>query len=274
MLHVPSGPGRRRASNLNGQPTASWGTNVQAGGSAHALSASFVELFAATDFDTHWVTVFVHSTAGAATRTDTLLNIYVGANGSEVLLIDSLAVGWASTMSLGDFKLIGFPLFIPAGTRITAKTRSVVGSKNCQVGIIIEGCGGMPAHWVGRGVETLGENTASSTGTSVTPGTGSEGTFTSIGTSTYRYGYVVPWSHGTLADTTQANNEIMFDIGSGGTALPGLSDFSFNSNTNEAISAWGARGRFCNIPAGTALQLRGQASGTAEAQDCLIYGVY
>jgi hypothetical protein len=274
MLHIPRGPGWRRTSNLSGQPTASWGTNVQAGASAHSLSASFVELFSTVDFDVHWVTIFVHSTAGANTRTDMLLNIYKGANGSEVLLIDSLAVGWASTMSLGDFKLVSFPLFIPQGTRITAKTRSVVGSKNCQVCVILDGCGGMPAHWVGRGVETLGANTASSTGTSVTPGTASEGTFTAIGTSTYRYGYVVPWVHGTLADTTQADNQLMCDIGVGGTALPGLSDFCFNTNTNEAISPWGSSGSFCDIAAGTALQARLQSSSTAEAADCLIYGVY
>ena len=135
----------------------------------------------------------------------------------------------------------------------------------------------MPPFWCGRRVEALGADTANSIGTPVTPGGASEGSFTTIGTSTYAYGYVVPMIQGNGADTTLTDKGIAMDLGVGSALYKDFEDFLFTTGSSENSANWmgSASGRWCHIPAGTALQARLQSSTTnVEALDCLIYGVY
>lgn len=274
MMIGPHPRMQKVSTNYAGRPSSTMGTNVVSGGSAHALSASFVEIFSATEHDTYWLEIIIHDTAAGATDTDTLLNIYRGANGSEVLFIDSLLAGWSGLMTTGDgFKTYGFPLYIPKGTRITAKSRSVQTSKNVYVMMALHG-GGHPMGWFGMGVETLGENTAASSGTAVDPGDASEGSFTDIGTTGRQYGFIMPQVGGN-SDTIIANAMITFDIGSGGAVIQGLENFLFSADGGDEVVSNCNSGRYCTIPAGTALQIRGQSgTSTAENKDLCIYGVY
>jgi hypothetical protein len=269
-------PKRRQVTtNVTGRPSSSaFGTVVTAGGTAHTLGSSFTDLITPAH-DVYELYIFISDTFTSNTQTDALVNLYIGSAGNEVLFIEGLLAGWCANLNGGTLnsKRYRFPVFVPAGTRISAKSQSIVASKNVDVAIYA--AGGKPSGWVGTGVETLGLNTASSQGTSVTPGTTSEGSFTSIGTSGKHYGYVFPMVQGTLADTGVSNNVIALDIGSGGTVFPDLEDL-FHHMTGSTESGGNlTEGAFCDIPSGTALQLRAQISGsTAEAVDCAIYGVF
>lgn len=271
---VPSWHGRLQASSTfaGGQASSTSGTSLTTGGSAHTLGASFVELFSSTAHDTHWVTLGVLATATGATRTDALLNIYVGANGSEVPLISGFPAGWSGTFDTNDWRYLRMPLFIPAGTRITAKAQALQTSKTVRVYMKLEGYS-RPPSWYGRGVEIIGVNTGSSTGTSVTPGTTGEGSFANIGTTTYEWGFISPLIHGTLADTTSSNNNMTVDVGVGGSLYLGLEHFLMGNVSNETGIQYGP-GAFCRVPAGTALQLRAQAGTDATPADMMILGVY
>lgn len=274
MLSMPQSRGVLRTYNASGRLTSTFGTNVAAGGTAHTLSASFVVLFAATTYDTHWITIIPHNTASSATRTDSLLNLYIGSAGNEVVFIPNLLTGWCG--SFGGFvegRAYRFPVYIPAGSRITAKSQALIVSDAVYVWVVLECCTGLLPN-CGRAVEALGINTGSSIGTSVTGGTTSEGTFVDIGTTTRDWKFVTPGVQGTLADTVMADESLHLDIGVGGSAYRGLDDFQFFKTFQEK-SYQEFPGRYCQMPTGTALQLRSQSAGTTpEATDMALYGVY
>ncbi len=261
--------GGQYQANFSGRPTAAYGSNVTSGATAHTLGTK-VELFAATDFETAWIEIILHTNFLAATNTNSLMNIYVGASTAEQLLIPNLLSGYAGDSLTSDYGVhYAFPLKIPAGSRITADCQSVRVSTVERIQMALFGDNG--GAWTGTRVECLGAATGTSQGTAVTAGTTAEGTLTSIGTSTYEYGYVYPGMGGNGSTTVNKDN-FELDIGLSGAAIPGLVDFMFTSSTSERINSKSV-GRFCHIPAGTALYARLQGAN-ATAQDVCIYGVF
>lgn len=249
------------------------GTSLVSDGSANAEPATPTELIASTLFDTDWVNIWFHTNASSNTDSDSLVNIKVGAGGSEVDLIPNLLAGWANSLANNSgMRRYSFPLRIPAGSRLSGTHRS---QRTAQgVRCLIELLGSDRAgHWTGTGVEAVGANTSVSSGTYVTPGTTSEGTLTSLGTTTQEWGFVQPMLGGNT-DTTMNAGVLAIDLGSSNSVvIPGLDDFFFWTSGNE-YSANDSMGRFCYVPVGTTLHARGQFSGTAEAMAYVCYGVF
>lgn len=269
MLAYPKTKGSRRQSNVSGRPTTTWGTVLTAHATPHTEPTTPTELIASTSFDTYWVNVTFHTNFLAATVTDSLVNIKVGGAGSEVTVIENLLAGWRNVLTEVDAQY-GFPLRIPGGSRISATHRSVRVSP--AVTCIIELIGGGAApYWTGTKVESVGALTATSRGTQVTPGTTAEGTFTNLATNVGEFGYVLPMANGN-ADVSELGGIYTLDIGAAGVLLPGLEDFMFRAWTNETWNPM-TPGRFYYLPAGTDIEARMQASGTAEVKSVILYGV-
>jgi len=274
-LLLPKQRGTRREANYSGQPATTWGTALTSAATAHNYPTTYTDLIASTAFDTDWVTVAFHTNFAAATDTDSIVTIYAGAGGSEQPVIADLLAGWVNVLDGQglNMKSYGFPLRIPAGTRLSARHRSIRTSTAVECMIDLYGGGG-GHHWTGTRVEGvgLGAEGANSQGTAVTPGTTSDGTLTAIGTTIYDWGYVVPMINGN-ADVTMNAGVVSADLGVGGVALDGLDEWLFYIFTTETSGPLrGQVGRYTHIPAGTALQLRSQTSAAAEAQDWGIYG--
>ena len=137
----------------------------------------------------------------AATDTDSLVNVYVGAASSEQLLIPNLLAGWIENPGASattDRRRYLFPLKVPAGTRISATHRSVrtsITTLRCRIKLL---GGGEGTHWTGTKVEAIGADTANSSGTYITTGGASEGTLTRLGASdgaatlAHDWGFVLP----------------------------------------------------------------------------------
>lgn len=272
-LLLPKTRGLRRETNFSGQPSATWGNAITSDSVAHTLPAgNATEIIASTAFDADWVNVWFINNYGSNTRSDSLLNIYIGAAGSEQLLISNLLAGWAAPLGTGLPKWYSFPLLVPAGSRISAKHQSIRTNTNAYV--LVELLAGTGDHWSGQKVECVGAVTGSSRGTTVTPGAAAEGTLTSLGTSTYEWGYVQPMMGGNVTDTSMNAAYVAADIGSGAsTTISGLTDFLFNANAGE----WTANmntGRFAPVPASTTVYLCSQTSAAVEDQDFCVYGVY
>ena len=274
-------PNQQQITFSSNTTTPSWGSTkgiLVTGGTAHA-PGTIVDLIsaAANTHDSFWISVLVQATSAAATQTDMLLSILLGATGSESVIIPHLLAGNANSSQVGLVtpKLFCFPLYIPAGTRISGQLQSLIVSDTARVVIQLEG-GGQPATWVGRRVEAVGVVTASSRGTDLLAGSAARSAFTSMGSTVYDWNYVLPYSGGSGADTTMTDAVEVVDIGSGSATFRNLTNFPFAFTSNESSTYWhGGRGRFVPIPAGTALQLRGQSSIAApEAHDWVIYGVY
>lgn len=245
-----------------------FGTQVIANATPHTLTSSFVEVIASTSFAAKRVRITISGTSAATTDTVALLNLYTGAALSEANWIMGLMAGWAPLM-LGATKVYDFPVRLPAGTRISAKSQALVGSQSLYVFIELWEEGKA----FGDAVESLGVDTANSRGTSVTPGTTSEGTATSIATNTNAWNYVIVQVQGN-ADVSLSTNAFAMDICVGGTPVDNCSDF-YQSGTSAEDNNIFTPGRNCSIAASQALQLRGQASSTdAEAKYYALYGVY
>lgn len=273
-LLVPSARAMSGGQNYtsSARPSDTIGTVIAASATPHSLG-TITQLVASTSYEAEWIRIFVGNTALSATVTDQLVNIYIGAASSEVLFIDSLMAGWSAPLASGSYTIYWFPVRIPRGTRISAANRALIASDTCHVlfeyGVMNGGQG-----WVGSGIETLGEVTGSSKGTAVTPGAGSEGSWATIGTSAYRYRYLVP---GVMSsnDTTMVAETCRWDVGSGSAVYQNMADFWVYDSSTENQTPWLARGWSCDIPASTSLQLRSRSSTTSSgAQTGTLYGVY
>jgi len=275
-LFVPHSRALKGETNLSSasRPTTTWGTTVTASGTPHALTGTPTQIIAATAREYDWIQITVHGTATAATVTDGLLNLYLGASGGT-LWIDSLMVGWAGGPTAGlPPRSYLFPIRVPRGVRISAEYRALIASD--QVFVILELGSFNGGQWVGSGVETLGENTAASRGTSIATGGTSEGAWTSIGTTGRRYRYVMP-SIMSNNDTTIVAEWDRVDIGVGSALYQGLENFILvnNATTESNWESETTHPRECDIPSGTALQMRARSHTTPSGvQYACIYGVY
>lgn len=250
------------------------GTQLTAHATPHSLPSPPTELIAATVVEGEWLYVFIHNMAVSATLTDALVNIYIGGAGSETLLIDSLLAGWSNTLVLGGGPAhYWFPLRIPRGTRISAALRALITVDVCTVYVAVGNSNG--AHWVGSGVETLGAVTGSSKGTAITAGGASEGAWTSIASSGRRYRYL---NMGAMSnnDTSIVAEGIAWDVGVGSAVYQGMEGEMFSvNNSSESMQMFESAGLWCDIPSGTALQLRGQShTAPSGATTACLYGVY
>jgi hypothetical protein len=233
--------------------TTSRGTTLTASATPHALPASPTEVVSAANntIEAEWIRIWIHNMSATATNTDALLNIYIGDAGSETLFIDSLSVGWSPTgYAVGLPRTYWFPVRIPRGTRVSASLRSLIASDVCE--LVIEFGLANGRHWVGSGVETLGETTASSRGTSITPATTGSG-WTSIGTSGRRYRHLSVGVQGNN-DTTVVATWFHWYVGTGSAILQDVGAMVTRIDSTEAHEARDT-GRWCDIPSGTALQL-------------------
>jgi len=271
-LVVPAGRGQARQRNYSGIPSATWGTNITASATPHALTGTETEIIAATTYEAEWIRITCQETQVSATNTDSLLNLYIGAAGSEVLFIDSLLAGWSGGTANGPPRSYWFPVRIPRGTRISGELRALIASDTIEVLVELGVSNG--AHWVGSGVETLGEDTAASEGTDVTPGSAAESTFVDIGTTGRRYRYIVPGVMGNN-DTTLLAGLTAWDVGVGGVVYQGMEDWANADNSTETQAPWTEQGFWCDIPSGTALQLRAAHHSTPSGlQTAALYGVF
>ena len=258
--------------NFSGRPTGTWGTQLTAHATIHTLGTK-QELVAATTHETDLVKIYVYNTRSATTLTDQLVNIYIGGAGVERVLIPNLLSGWANEAANGKpGRRYVFPLHIPRGARITADCQALISADTVIVQIELYGGGGIG--WSGGGVECLGADTANSRGTGVVAGSASDGTLTSIGTSTYTYKAIMGVQAGN-SDTSMIESFMALDIGLSGAALPGLENFLQILTTQEDTQDLDIFPRYREVPAGTALYARLQSSGTdTETHYVCIYGVY
>lgn len=257
--------------NYSGRPSATWGTLLTAHATPHTLGTK-VEVFAATRDETNFIRLTFQESGAGATVTDMLASLYVGAAGSEVPLISNMLCGWTvPTGTNGSGIIYEFPIRIPRGTRLSMAIQALITVD--EVYARVDLFAGANLQWVGAGVETLGALTATSRGTQVAQGGAGEGTFTAIGTSGRLYRYVQPMVCGNQ-DVGNNTSTTALDIGVGGVAIAGLTDFVFSGNSSELFQNAQA-GRFVEVASGTALQARLEsgASSTENWSTC-IYGVY
>jgi hypothetical protein len=248
-------------------------------GAAHTKNTSWTQLIASSAFDTSLVVIHIMTSTAAATDTSVLLDIGIGAAAAETTIIPNLLAGHAASLNGNGARHYIFPLYIPAGSRISARTQSVRTTGGVTVFIeLFGGAGSVGQNWVGQEVTAYGINTADSGGTAVTAGnSGAEGTVVSIGTTSRNHEALVIGCGGTNGTTVYNALAYYFDVGidTASTAWLVRDYYYLQTATNEAMQQTTkvTLPIYASIPSGTVLAMGGECSGTAQAIDFALYGV-
>ena len=271
-----------------GNPSLTQGTALtNAIGASNADGAAAVQIGSGSlTHDCEWIEIIVSDCSGDASTVDSsaLLDIVIDPAGGTSWdttnrLIQSLMVGFLPTTTANGFhawRRWAFPLWVKSGASFAGIGRTVIAAAQ-TANVFIRCYGGVnrPSQWwCGQKVDAVGENRASSAGTSVTPSASANtwGTTTNIGSATTRrYGYLVPTACGAGTNFTLIRQMQMLI---GGTVIGGTYNYNFASTEIMTGFMDGNPGVFCNVPEGTQLTARVKASGTSGSADqIIIHGV-
>lgn len=190
--------GTQGHSRISAQRTNTAVTNATFTGSATAYNnATPKQLVASTPFESTRVILRCGTNiAVAATRTDTVVELMIGASGSEVPIIGPVLIGYRNNPMIIDL-----PIQIPAGSRLSVRTSSARTSLATIWTMDLLGAPGrddvpLPTRWVAYGL--VDDTSANARGTLVVPGaTNAWGSWTSLTTSTtYAHDLWVPMVDG------------------------------------------------------------------------------
>jgi hypothetical protein len=276
MLHVPVGTntfGNTYSPQATTRPNAAQGVAITP---ATGGKSGWVQLTASTgDFDSYGILICFNSNSASAASRNTMADIGIGGAGSEVVLIENLICAGASTYVVGYNQWYFFPLFIPAGSRLSVRAHSSVATAfRCYIQTF-QAPLNPAAIRKGTFVETIGAGTVPA-GTDVTLGTTSEGAWTLLGATVSRVWW---WQIGmqvTTADTTWNGAAIHFDLAYGDATNKQLiiQNQAVSTTTAEILSNPPlTSGVECPVPQGTNIYVRGQTSGTTDPFLVTAYGL-
>jgi len=263
-LWLPSSRTLLFANNLPATPSASqWGTRATASATPHT-KGSWAQVVASMPFDAYGFWLFWGGTSTTTTRTDQLMDIGFG----TTVVIPDLLTGWTSSNQLY------IPLFIPKGTQVQIRVQALIASDTIDCQFHFLGGPALPPFAPYVGCDAYGIATASSQGSTHTPGdTGAESAWASIGSTLSRdYSGVLMMQGGVFSGTAMTAIAYHWEVGYSSTTL---AEWYAIGNTSEILLK-SIPGLVVEVPlpAGTQLQVRGEASGTAQAYDVALYCFY
>lgn len=255
--------------------------SAQATLTAHATphsEGSYTTLIASTAYDTYGLSIDLCGMSVAATATSGRVDIAIGAAASETNIITDLLAGYTRTLVTSGALGHGyyFPIFIPEGTRISARLQALITADTCDVTITAFQKPSGPV-WAGGSVTTIGA-AANSLGTAVTAGTTGSyasptyGTGVSLGTGgPFKYLQI-----GMQGNASTALNDMQGLVEIRDVTTPMVSRLQIGSGVSEQVGFREANLQLSkmvfNLPASTDLRIAAWASA-AFAGDFIIYGV-
>ncbi len=261
-----------------------FGTLLTADGAAHTKGTD-TAVMSGIAYDCWGIDIVFSSSATDATIRRQMIDLLIdpaagvgNAGSSWSVLINNLFVNGSAYGSGAIGHQFYFPIFLPAGTAIGARTQDVVGSGAVRLSMRIIGQPTRPdLVKVGHVVQTIGATTASTSGVAVTPGTDDWGSYSaSMGTLTRDAWW---WQIGIGSnDTSMVQNTMRFDVAFDATAkYTALSGalYSVTATTGEASNktAFSSQLPIRHAPAGTDVYVRA-ATGTAAPDSSITTVVY
>lgn len=243
------------------------GTAVVAGGSAHTKGSN-TNLLNGIAEDCYGISIcfagLVQANAVRRGMVDILIDPAAGAGNAgsswSVAIANLYFNSPAYTAGAGYWYY--FPLFFKAGTAIGAAHQNTTASVTVRVAIMLFGKPTRPELvQVGTRVQTIGATTASTTGVSFTPGSGSMGSYSaSMGTTNFDAWW---WQVGMgVTDTTAQGLLYFIDLAANATnKILLIEHLTWVSDTGEASgkSAFGLKPPMKNIASGDNIYVRGAA---------------
>lgn len=285
MLWVPQKGALLTEHNFGDTATATPGPIVTTG-AASSTKGSPVELIASTAFDSYLVSVMIHGYGSPATVARLAVDLLVGTSTEEILIPDLLAgnCGTTTNANVPGRRNWLFPLYIPAGTRISARGAGDRLSSNFRVAVQLWGGNGYPPFPVGQRVITYGMGTVPN-GTNITPGaSGAEGSWTEITASTTEdHIAIIPSAQPPTGDTTLTAANFYADVGIGAATEEIIAgggrqhcyvwELTSQETTSGLINPFPT---WCDVPSGSRLSMRlsrSSAADTVATWNAVIHGV-
>jgi hypothetical protein len=249
-------------------------TTVQSG-AINTKSAAWVQLTASTTHDADGIWVVANNTTG----TDVLYDIAIGGAGSEVIILENLGTSSGTGNAIRNSGYY-FPITIPAGTRLSAKSQTTAATQSIRMAVTLFQGGFQVAPGLSR-VTTYGAVTADSGGTSVDAGgtANTKGTYSVITASSTNPIRGLIFYIGNQANNARTAANFFMDIAIGTAAAEQviISDIPLQgTSTEDVVSPQVSPLLPVFIPAGTRITARAQCSintATHRAFDVILYGV-
>ena len=277
MLFVPQPTAAAYQNNLVATPSQTQAGTLVTCGAAYT-KGSYADLFASTTYESYGLWINIGNTGASATRTDAVMDIAIGAAGSEQIIVPNLLCGWRNVTSVAPMSLF-LPLYIPKGVRLSARAGCATASKAIHVEAwLVGGTSDAAARGnIFTGCDAYGVTYTAGTvasGTSHTPGnTGAESTWANVGSTTtraYKGALIVP--QGSLATTTMTAISYHWELGISSTTI--YECYTASATTEMVVGPLPGMPMPCAIPSGAQLQIRAEGSGTSIAHDVGIYCFY
>lgn len=244
------------------------GVAVTTDSGSASTKGAVAQLIASTSFDAYMMAIEVWGYSLAVTQSEACLDILIGASTAEDPIIENLLAGQATSSGVTSGKYWLFPVYIPAGSRLSARAAGDRLNTAMRVNVMLWGGDGSPPFRVGSKVTTYGIGTVPN-GTAITPGTsGAEGGWTEIVASTSMDHFALVPSFQSRADTTMGNLTYTVEMGRGASTAedPVGADYVFRTtNGEEMMGAYNPFPTFVDIPSGSRLVMRVSNSGANDA---------
>lgn len=248
-------------------------TQLLVSGSTHTKTA-WVEFITSTSIDADGV--WVSAMNGNSPNHSYLLDVAIGAAGSEIVIASNVLIAQLQNVPISIF----LPFEIPAGSRISARAQGT----NVPTAVwprFTLSAGGMLATPPGGRLLTFGAVTATTRGTALTGNNGSFGSWAELTASTTA-DVVALWvlvgNNGNSAPVVGNITELLVDVGVGaaGSEVSVLGPIPIVTTTAgimlHAISTWFP----CSIPAGSRIAARywsNNTDATDRKVDVVAYGL-
>ena len=217
---------------------------------------SYAEIIASTAAAANFLEFKIQNTSSLGNSAAQLIDIAVGAAGSEAVIVPDIAVGGIG--GAGNDVLIQFPVSIAAGARISFRNQAEIASATCRMSQFT--CYNVDSDGISTSVDVIGTDTANSQGTKLNA---TNGTWQEIIASTaqdYTGICLVPsTSEATQSNFTDALVEL--GVGAGGSEVV-IGGMYVNLSANEFVAQrsfvvfFGRR-----IPSGSRLAVRHTITG-------------
>lgn len=218
------------------------------------VKTAWSELSALTPSDFFGFSLNIQNTSASAAARLALLDIGIGAAGSEVPILSNILCGGGGLNYPNNRNSKFFPLFIPEGVRVAARYQCNTTAVAAHVGITFHGGGDFPLLPCFQGAEVIGANTANSGGAShIVAVQNTLGSWGNIGSAITRQYSAIDCLMQSDTDTALAGVLIM-EIGISSTSLAA---WLFSTDGAEAFN-WGFPDypHYCRVPSGSQLQMR------------------
>ena len=272
MLFVPAGSNSFAAIQSSvgtARPNTAQGTLVTP---VVGSKGAWAQVIASLDNDTYGLLICINSNTASTASRNTVVDIGIGTAGNELVMIPDLIAGNATAYLNGGLWYY-FPVAIPAGTRIAARSQGTVTTGFRVYVQAVQRPFNPSMIKKASFVDAIGMTAP--TGTSITPGISAKSPWVSLGTTSRRLWFWQLGAQVSSADTAHTAAVVHLDLAVGDeTSFQTiLQEVTLTTTTTEAANMTPSTiGCEFPVPAGSTMYARGFSSGGADPTFVTAYG--